>query len=77
MPLESMATQLQDVIQKMARVNKNLQNITDDSDAVSQVAKLWRESYQIANEIGRKADDKSEQQSQQPQSSLLIYDRSV
>lgn len=49
----SMKTQLQGVIQQMDRVNKNIIAIKGEGQHVSNVAKLWRESYQIANEISK------------------------
>jgi hypothetical protein len=67
-----MAIKLQGVVQQMARVNKNLEDMTQDSDSVGRVAKLWRESYQIADKIGRTG---SEDAKQQQRSSLLLFDR--
>jgi hypothetical protein len=71
-----MATQLQGVIQRMAKVNENLEGMGADSETVSEVAKLWRESYQISKEIQNKDDD-TEGKMEQQQSSLLVFTRGL
>lgn len=70
-----MAAQLQGVIQRMAKVNENLENMSGDSEAVSDVAKLWRESYQISKEISNKED--AQDTSEQQPSSLLVFSRGL
>jgi predicted ATPase len=69
-----MSMKLQGVVQQMARVNKNLEGMAQDSDSVGRVAKLWRESYQIADKIGNAESDDTKQQQR---SSLLLFDRGL
>lgn len=70
-----MATQLHDVIQRMAKVNENLELVLGDSETVSEIAKVWRQSYQISREISKK--DNTDQETEQHQSSLLVFSRGL
>ena len=62
----SMATQLQGVIERMARANEGVQRLADDSESVSDIATLWRESYQISKEIRKETDDASSRNNDPP-----------
>jgi hypothetical protein len=75
-----MATQLKGVIQRMAKVNENLEGLAADSDTVSDVGKLWRESFQIAKEVHAQKEmdkDDSAEQPQQRHSSLHVFTRGL
>jgi len=69
-----MATQLQGVIERMARANEGVQRLAGDSESVSDIATLWRESYQISKEIRKDTDDG---QQQEQRSSLYAFPRGL
>jgi hypothetical protein len=64
-----MASKLGNVIQRMSEVNKNLNKLSDNSESVSDLSKLWRQSYLISKDI----DNKEENNQNGSESSLLIF----
>lgn len=51
-----MAAQLKEVIQRMSKANANLEKIAVDTDSVSDMATLWRESYQTRDDEKQEKD---------------------
>lgn len=63
--LNGMASQLQEVIERMSRANDNLRQLSADSDSVVDIAKLWQDSYDMAQ--------KPKKGHVEDQSSLFIF----
>ena len=51
-----MTVQLRGVIERMARANESLQRLNADSETVTDIATLWRETYKISKEIRKESD---------------------
>ena len=68
----SMAVQLRGVIELMARANEGLQRLNADSETVTDIATLWRESHRISKEIRNESEA-----SEQSRSSIHAFPRGL
>jgi Cu/Ag efflux pump CusA len=68
----SMAVQLRGVIELMARANEGLQRLNGDSETVTDIATLWRESHRISKEIRKESED-----GEQSRSSIHAFPRGL
>jgi len=67
-----MTTQLQGVLERMARANDGgIPRLATDSETVSDVGALWRESHRISKEI------RKENGSEQNKSSIHAFPRGI
>lgn len=65
--LNSMATQLSSIVEKIAVVNDRMDDVSGQNNAIAQVAKIWRDAYRPDG------DTDSSSKARQQHTSLSAY----